>query len=156
MRLLAPAIAIAILATSGAARAEEPARQCPTVLRGVALVIRPIAGGVALDFMTPRQHEVPALRGQLREAALVLEQHSKTFLRPAAATAEPRGVRIPPLDISVNDVAAGARVIIRTQRARDTPELLDLAHSLELFWERSDCNEDMRARRPAPTPYLSA
>jgi len=132
----------------------EDARRCPEVMRGVALVFRPIEGGIVLEFTSPRQQQVPELRQQLREAAVVVEQHSKEPVPMDAS--EPEQVRIPPLDISVNDVGAGARVIIRAQRAGDIPEVLELARALEMFWLNSDCNEEVGARRRTPLPYQRA
>jgi hypothetical protein len=120
-------------------------RRCPEAMRGAVLVARPISGGVALEFTSPRRRQVTGLREQLREAALAVETYSKVPLR--SAVAEPAQLPIPPLDISVNDVGAGARVSIRAQRARDLPELLDLARQVELYWSYSDCNEDLLARR---------
>jgi hypothetical protein len=134
----------------------ESVRQCPEVMRGVALVFRPITGGIAIEFSSPRQYQVPELRQQLREAAIVVEQHSKAPLPVSAIDEDPEAARIPPLDISVNDVGAGARVIIRARRARDIPEILELARALELFWLHSDCNEDVGTRRRIPLPYQSA
>ncbi len=168
MKLLAPVAAtIAALTAGGVASAgppqvvpyedpEEAARRCPEVMRGVALIFRPIPGGIALEFTSPRQHQVPELRKQLREAALVVEQHSKAPIPVHAEAGDPESIRIPPLDISVNDVGAGARVVIRAQRARDVPELLELARALELFWSHSDCNEDVGVRRRVPPPYQRA
>lgn len=130
---------------------QQEARRCPEVMRGVALIFRPIPGGIALEFSSPRQHEVPELRKQLREAALVVEQHSKAPMQVSVDDAE--SIRIPPLDISVNDAGAGARVVIRAQRARDVPELLELARALELFWAHSDCHDEVGARPRMPPPY---
>ncbi len=122
----------------------EADRRCPEAMRGVVLVSRQISGGVALEFTSPRRRQVPGLREQLREAALAVETYSKAMLREAAHA--PAQLQFPPLEISVNDVGAGARVSVRAQRARDLPELLDLARQLELFWSHSDCNEDLLAR----------
>jgi hypothetical protein len=160
------AAAVAVVAASAVGSAGPPQvvpyeeaeaeRQCPEVMRGVALVFRPIAGGVMLEFTSPRQHEVPELRQQLREAAVVVEQHSKAPMPASLDAADPEAARIPPLDISVNDVGAGARVLIRAQRARVIPEVLELARALELFWLHSDCNEEVGARRRVPPPYQRA
>jgi hypothetical protein len=123
----------------------EAARRCPEAMRGVELVSRPISGGVALEFRSSRRRQVPELREQLRDAALAVETYSKAPLRSALVA--PGQVPIPPLDISVDDVGAGARVSVRAQRARDLPELRDLARALERYWSRSDCNEDLVALR---------
>jgi hypothetical protein len=119
----------------------------------VALALRPIVGGVALDFTSPRQQQVPELREQLREAALFVEMYSKA---PDRWIDDPSQGRLPPLDISVNDVGAGARVLIRAERARDLPELLELARTLDILWQRSDCNEDLRVRGRIPLPSVRA
>jgi hypothetical protein len=161
------AAAVAVLTASTAASAGPPKvvpydevreedRQCPEVMRGVALIFRPIPGGVILEFTSPRQHEVAELRQQLREAAIVIEQHSKAPIRVSKSESEEEAARIPPLDISVNDVGAGARVVIRAQRARDVPELLELARALELFWAHSDCHDEVGARPRMPPPYQRA
>lgn len=123
----------------------EAARRCPAAMRGVVLVSRPISGGVALEFTSSRRRQVPELREQLREAALAVETYSKAPLRGMFVA--PGQIPIPPLDISVDDVGAGARVSIRAQRARDLPELLDLARTLKRVWSYSDCNEDLVASR---------
>src|SRR5688572_27170096 len=44
----------------------DEARQCPEVMRGISLVFRPISGGVALEFTSPREPQVAELREQLR------------------------------------------------------------------------------------------
>jgi len=131
----------------------EAPRRCPEALRGVELALRPFPGGVVLAFTSPRLPQVPELREQLRQAALVIEMYSKAPNLGLAAT--PDQGRIPPLEISVSDVGAGALVVIRTQRARDLPELLDLARAVELLWSRSDCSEDIFVRRPS-LPSLRA
>lgn len=128
-------------------------RRCPEALRGVELARRPFAGGVVLSFTSARLQQVPELREQLRQAALVIEMYSK--VPNLGLEVAPEQGRIPALEISVNDVDAGARVVIRTQRARDLPELLELARALELLWSRSDCSEDIFVRRPS-LPSLRA
>src|SRR6187402_1030636 len=110
--------------------ADAATRRCPAAMRGVVLVSRKISGGVSLEFTSPRRRQVPGLREQLREAALAVETYSKAPLRGWMMAPAQRP--IPPIDISVNDVGAGARVSVRAQRARDLPELLDLARALEL------------------------
>jgi hypothetical protein len=131
----------------------EVPRRCPPVLRGVSMEIQPISGGVVLELTAPRPQQVAELREQIRDAAMVVEKYSKA--PPQGLLVEMEPARLPPLEISVNDVGAGARVLIRAQRARDLPELLELAHSLELVWERSDCNESV-AHEQIALPYLRA
>jgi hypothetical protein len=101
---------------------------------------------------------VPGLREQLREAALAVEQYSKAPLRLGVVPVADGegGTRLPPLDISVNNVGAGARVVVRAQRARDLPELLERARTFEILWSRSDCNEDVYVRARARLPSLRA
>ncbi len=132
----------------------DEARQCPEVMRGVSLVFRPISGGVALVFTSPRARQVDELRDQLREAAHVVEAHSKAVKHINASNSDQ--VRLPPLDISVNDVESGARVVVRAQRARDLPEVLELAHVLQLIWSRSDCHDEISVRRRPALPSMSA
>jgi len=128
-------------------------RQCPEIMRDVELVLRPVTGGISLEFTSQRPRQVAALRDQLRDAALVVETYSK--LPERGLLLQPADSRIPPLEISVNDVGAGALVVIRAQRARDLPELLDLARAFELLWSRSDCNERV-ARGLRALPSLRA
>jgi len=131
----------------------EVPRRCPAAMRGVDLELRPIAGGVALEFTSLRRRQVPGLREELREAALAVAQYSKAPLRMIdVSDGGSGGVRLPPVDISVSDVGTGARVLVRTQSARDLPELLDLARTFELLWSRSDCNEDVFVRARAQLP----
>ena len=174
MKLLIPAACIAaavgtVAASPAAGRvgprrviqlpaAEEAPRQCPQALRGVSLELRPIPGGVALEFTSPRRLQVPGLREQLREAAMAIQQYSRAQLRVARASdaAEAEPPSIPPLEISVTDVGAGARVLIRPQRARDLPELIALARTFELLWARTDCNEDVFVRGRPRLPYQQA
>ena len=176
MKFLIPAACIVAAAAAGAAwadgraaRADERAaapriiplpdpsevpRRCPTAMRGVDLALRPIPGGVALEFTSARRRQVPGLREQLRETAFAVEQYSKASVRMLdVADREGSPPHLPPLDISVSDVGAGARVLVRTQRARDMPELLELARTFERFWSGSDCNEEIyvRARTQLPS-----
>jgi len=138
MKPLVPAaILAAFLAAAAPARAEGPPRRCPEALRDVSLVARTLGDGIVLELTSERPRAVAELRGQLREAAMVLERRSKARFRTAEPGA-PR-TRTPPLEISVNDVGAGAHVIIRAQRARDLPEILDLVQALEATWSRSAC-----------------
>jgi hypothetical protein len=166
MKLLAPvAAAVAILAAGSAGDAgpprvirdepREPARRCPEVMQGVELVFREVPGGVALELTSPRPRQVAELREQLREAALVLVRHSRRAARQLSASYLEQAW-IPPLEISVNDVGSGAHVVIRAQRTRDLPELLELARALEQIWLRSDCNEVIGVRRRAPLPSMRA
>lgn len=161
----AAAAAIAALAASPGAGAtpariiphevpQEAPRSCPEVMQGVSLVIRPATGGVSLEFTSPRRRQVAELREQLRDAALVIARHSKSPIQLAAATAGQS--RLPALDISVSDISAGARVVVRAQRARDLPELLELARTFEVMWTRSDCNEEVGIRRLRALPSIRA
>jgi hypothetical protein len=175
MKFLIPAACIAAAAAAGAAwadgrapRADERAaaprviplpdpsevpRRCPAAMRGVDLSLRPIAGGVALEFTSARRRQVPGLREQLREAAFAVEQYSKVSVRMLnIADSENSAPHVPPLDISVSDVGAGARVLVRTQRARDMPELIELARTFERMWSGSDCNEEIYVRARAQLP----
>lgn len=166
MKALAPVVAAVAVLAAGLeglpprALAAPPvvipdeARRCPEVMRGVSLELRPISGGVALEFTSGRTSQVAELREQLREAARVVEAHSKAPRHIHASNSE--RVRLPPLDISVNDVESGARVVVRAQRARDLPEVLELAHVLQLIWSRSDCHDDISVRRRVPLPSMRA
>jgi hypothetical protein len=147
MNPLIPAAATiaVLLAGAGVSRAEGRPRRCPQVLRDVSLVARPTPDGVVLELTTGRPHAVAELRDQLRDAALLLERRSKARLRAAADAPGTARAAVPPLEISVSDVGAGARVVIRAQRARDLPELLELAYELELLWARSDCSGQLMA-----------
>lgn len=160
------AAASAVLAGSAAALAgpepqaiapsssAEQVRRCPVGLRGASFVIRQTTGGFAVELRSPQLRQVSALRDQLRDIALVVESYSKAPIRGVAMASDQ--ARLPPLDLQVDDVQSGVRVIIRPLRARDLPELLDLARALELFWWRSDCSEDLRARGLKSLPTIQA
>jgi hypothetical protein len=122
----------------GVPQPQADTNDCPEVMRGVTLVLMPSERGVTLDFTSPRTEMVPELRSQLREAAVAIEQHSES---PPQSTdpADSDAVTIPPLDISVNDVGSGARVVIRAERPEDVEQLREIAQALEVMWLKSDC-----------------
>ena len=130
--------------SQGVPRPQTETNECPEVMRGVTLVLMPSDGGVTLDFTSPRAEMVAELRQQLREAAVVIERHSEAPPQ-SADPADSDSVTIPPLDISVNDVGSGARVVIRAERKEDINQLREIAQALEVMWLKSDC------RRPAAT-----
>jgi hypothetical protein len=139
---------------SSPSSAAEEIRRCPVGLRGASFAIRQTTGGVTVELRSSRLRQVSALRDQLRDIALVVESYSRAPIRGVAMA--PERSRLPPLDVQVDDVQTGVRVIIRPVRPRDLPELLDLARALELFWWRSDCSEDLRARGLRALPTVQA
>lgn len=151
--LLGTALCAALVVPPAAAD-PRPARvdpdipyDCPPIMRGVSLVLKPISGGVTLDFTSQRLDQTRELRKQLRDAAIVVELHSKA---PPDETSEPPVV-IPPIKISVDDLGAGARVTIRPERAADIAELRELAQALESIWTRANCGGAPKKRLPIPT-----
>ena len=113
---------------------------CSEIVRGVTISTRNIQSGVELDFKTPRLEDLVELRLQLRQAAAIVEYHSKMW--GLAAQQEPAfesPAPIPPVDISVKDSGAGARVSVRAERAQDIAALRELVQGFEEFWEQSEC-----------------
>ena len=55
----------------------DDAAQCPDAVRGVSMTIEKRAGGVTIDFKTKQKDQVTALQHLLREAATLVEHHSK-------------------------------------------------------------------------------
>lgn len=140
--LAGAALGAALLMTPAAA---DVAYECPPVMRGVSLVLKSVDGGVTIDFTSRRGDQARELRRQLRDAAVVIELHSK------APKDEPVAVTIPPIDISVDDVGAGARVTIRPERAQDIGELRELAQAFEAIWLRANCGAPPSKLKPIPT-----
>src|SRR5688572_27328473 len=69
--------------------------ECPEPLRGVRLSLEPVGGGVAFKFTTADKSELDDLRVLLREAATLIEYHTKlAALHPESRQALPDEVVI--------------------------------------------------------------
>src|SRR5262245_42142748 len=94
--------------------------ECPEALRGVQLSLEPVAGGVAVRFTTPNKKELDDLRSLLREAATLIEYHTKlAALHPEERQSLPNEVVIPAVDIDVKDIKSGAQIIIKPDDPSD-------------------------------------
>jgi hypothetical protein len=102
--------------------------ECPDVMRGMKFEITTIDGGVELHFTNPRTLLVDGMRQDLRTIAKLVEVHSASG--PA---------KIPPIEISVDDIASGASVRIKPIRPGDLVQVRQLAVVLQTVWEGSDC-----------------
>jgi hypothetical protein len=122
----------------------EPAIECPEAMRGMQVKAETVDGGVVLQITSPHTEHVTELRRELRVMADVIEQHSKTT---NTAVHDPEAVRIPPVSISVRDVAAGVRVHIRADRPTDVTQLRELALGFQHTWEGSSCGQGIISQR---------
>ena len=116
----------------------DDGNECPYALRGVKLEAGLDKRGVIFEFTNPRVEYVKDVREQLREAAELIQELSR---KPVdQATVDPDAPRLPPLAISVKDIAFGARVVIHAVNVEDRAELRELAAGFAEFWEHSDCS----------------
>jgi hypothetical protein len=122
----------------------EPVIECPEAMRGMEVKAETVDGGVVLQITNSRTEHVTELRRELRVMADVIEQHSKTT---NTAVHDPEAVRIPPVTITVRDVAAGVRVHIRADRPNDVMQLRELALGFQQTWEGSECGQGIVSQR---------
>ena len=126
---------------------------CPEVMQGVKVSAEAVKKGVALEFTTPRQERVKELRYQLRELGRSLEEESKAGpgveRAPQGAEEQPTPeAAVPPLDIAVEDIDSGARVIVRAERSGDVQQLRELGEGFEQFWATTDCVQGAPGTQP--------
>ncbi len=114
--------------------------ECPEPLRGVELSLEPVSGGVAVKFTTRNKKELDDLRSLLREAATLIEYHTKlAALHPEERQSLPNEVVIPAVDIDVKDIRGGAQIIIRPDDPSEISEVRAQARKLEEAWGESPC-----------------
>lgn len=137
------AASVCLLGLSSAAHAEE---ECPPAFQGARVSAAKLPEGVSLEFRASSRAMIPLLRGELREVAKMIEEHS-TQTQTSSADDE---VDFPPVDLTVKDVAFGARVIVRAGRFGDIPALRELAFGFAEFWKTSACSAQVVSKRTAP------
>ncbi|NVB84963.1 MAG: hypothetical protein HOV81_41735 [Kofleriaceae bacterium] len=151
-----PSVLASFAVCSGVAFADQPAEieqpenQCPIVFRGAKVAQKPQKNGVTLEFTTSKKDNVEELRTQLREVAVMIEQHSTEMQTDAS---EKEDVSFPPVDLEVTNIDSGARVTIRAARFRDIPVVQELARSFtEDVWPTTDCVKNPMSGLSASTP----
>jgi hypothetical protein len=131
------------VALASPAIADDGTDECPMAFQGARVVAVKTPEGVALEFKNSDATQVPMMRAQLREVAVMIEQRG-TLTQTTSAEDE---VEFPPVDMGVKDIALGARVTVRAARLRDIPALRELAFGFAEFWKRSPCAMSLTAAR---------
>ena len=141
------AVSAVLMTLVGVGHAEPPIpveapelhNDCPIAMRRATVATKVVTGGVDIEFKTPIRHNLPALRAMVREAAMVIELHSRDIKRISAG--EPHH-DFPAVDVWVKDIAAGVRVRILAERTKDISELRALALGFQQAWLTSDCVDE--------------
>lgn len=114
--------------------------ECPEPLRGVRLQLEPVGGGVTFKFTTSDKASLADLRVLLREAATLIEYHTKLeALHPESRQPLPDEVVIPAVDIDVKDIANGAQITVRPDDPDEVSSVRAQAKRLEEAWDESSC-----------------
>jgi hypothetical protein len=111
----------------------EPDVECPDFVRGAKLSMRNIDGGVEIKITTPWTTHLQPLRDLLHQLAVVVEDHTH-----AVRLVQEEG-EIPPIDIVVKDVDAGALITVKADNAKHIPLVREQAKMLDEFWQSSEC-----------------
>jgi hypothetical protein len=128
---------------------EELSTQCPDAVKGVAMTIEKREGGVAIDFKTKQKDQVAPLQHLLREAATLVEHHSKLLaLHPELVDDNTQMLSLPAMDIDVRDTASGARIMVRPENPGEIGSVRAQADDLKKFWDKNPCVQGLEA---APT-----
>lgn len=115
----------------------QPEEQCPHFVRGSKLAVSDVERGVSVKLTSAQSANVPQLRDMAREFERVMEQQiAQQSTENASGSAQGR---IPPLDISVKDVASGAVVTVLAEHSEDVGRVRKQAHEVESFWKSSAC-----------------
>jgi hypothetical protein len=115
----------------------QPEEQCPHFVRGSKLAVSDVDRGVSVRLTSAQSANVPQLRDMAREFQRVMEQQIEQQAA-GSASGSAQG-RIPPLDISVKDVAGGAVVTVRAEHSEDVGRVRKQAREVESFWKSSAC-----------------
>lgn len=126
-------IASCLLALAGTAYADE--EECPPAFRGAKVTAQLHPSGAQLDFRSGNRANLPMMRVQLREVAVVLEE--KGTEKQTSSDAET--VEFPPVDIDVKNTTSGALVTVRVTRPGDLTPIRELAFGFAEFWKSSVC-----------------
>jgi hypothetical protein len=113
--------------------------ECPPEVRGVAVAVKQVPGGVMLEFTAPSKQQLQELQLLLREGAAAVEYHSKVAALHANEMAARDADQIPPVDVSVKQRPGGAQVIIRAEQPQDGGAVLEQAQTFKRFWDASRC-----------------
>jgi hypothetical protein len=121
---------------------EDLLLECPAPLRGVQLSLESVSGGVAVKFTTDNKTELEDLRALLREAATLIEYHTKlAALHPEDRQTLPQEVVIPAVDVDVKDIKMGAQITIRPDDPSEVNAVRAQAKKLQDAWGESPCME---------------
>jgi hypothetical protein len=140
MTILASIFCVAV---TSPALADDEEQECPMAFQGARVAAMKTREGVALEFKNANDTQLPQMRAQLREVAVMIEQRS-TLTQTASIDDE---VEFPPVDLGVQNIAQGARVTVRAARLRDIPALRELAFGFAEFWKTSPCSATLTATR---------
>ncbi len=128
---------------------DELAAQCPDAVKGVAMKIEKREGGVAIDFKAKQKDQVAPLQHLLREAATLVEHHSKLLaLHPELVDDNTQMLSLPAMDIDVRDTANGARIMVRPENPGEIGSVRAQADDLKEFWDKNPCVQGLET---APT-----
>ena len=143
---IAATIMVSPLGESLANPLDDEADKCPTAVRGVAVSVSKVSGGVRIEFTAPSTKQSPELLLVIREAAAFLEYHTKLAALQAeqSFTAD---VYVPPVDITVKKLAKGAQVTVRPDESHDAALVVVLAKTLKERWDASACVTGKRSAR---------
>lgn len=126
----------------GADPMDSDERECPAEVRGVRITSAAMNGGVVFTFTARRATQVPALRSLLREAAVIIEQHTKIAALhpdPDVMPGSDNDGLVPALDISVKNSNTGVIVTVRPEEKSQMNLLRIGARNFELFWSTHRC-----------------
>lgn len=124
----------------------EADTECPQAVRGVDVSRKSIDGGVSFKFIAHDKKQLDDLRLLLREAATLIEHHSKlAALHPEQMQVNAESFAIPAVDIDVKDITMGAQITVRAEDPKQLDEVRAQALAFEEFWDRSSCTKGTSA-----------
>jgi hypothetical protein len=132
---------VALLGAEAAAQAppeDDQAAGCPDFVRGSTLSVRTVDRGVQLTLATPRADNVRLLRAMTHDAAGYIESKERGP-RSSATEEEADPAVLPPLEITVADVAGGVRVSILAVDKADVGMVREEAKKLQQLWRVDVC-----------------
>jgi hypothetical protein len=113
--------------------------ECPEIMRGLALTVRDVKGGIELEITTPQTDRVPVLREEARAAATELEKRSQESKSTKTMSTNIDEPQLPPMTIAVRDIATGVRVTVRPERTADLDTVRRGGRGLQEFWTGANC-----------------
>jgi hypothetical protein len=126
---------------SSQANPESDQTNCPDFVRGSKLTVNEIDRGVQVTVTTPKSGSVQSLRTMTHNAAGYVESNER---HGSAAPSKQGGQQaqqgqLPPLDITVTDIADGAKVNVKAKNSGDIPAVREQAKKLEKLWQTDAC-----------------